>query len=86
MSEEKLTYKELVRLLIDRIESIDKKFDNLDTRETIIQKALARLEGKIEGTKEAEEKADKQWKWKVATVISIVGLVVSIIVAVVSNL
>jgi len=79
MSEEKLTYKELVRILIDRINSQDKKFDNLDKREIIIQKALARLEGKLEGRKEGS----KIRRWQIATVISVIGLVVSIIVAVV---
>jgi len=72
---EKMTYKELVRVLIQRIESID-------DRERLLQKELARIHGLIEGKKEGS----KTRRWQVATVISVIGLVFSIIVAVVNSL
>jgi len=79
---ENLTYKELVRVMIHRIES-------LDERERLLQKDLSRIHGLLEGKKEEEERKKERSKtrrWQVATVISIIGLVFSIIVAIVNSL
>jgi len=72
---ENYTYKELVRVLIHRIES-------LDDRERLLQRDLSRIHGLLEGKKEG----GKTRRWQIATIITVIGLAVSIIVAVASHL
>lgn len=79
MSEEleKLTYKEALRLVIKILDEHGNQIKSIDERERLIQKALERLMGRLEGRKEES----KAWMWKVGFALSIIGFAASVIVA-----
>lgn len=79
MTEEKMTYTEVVRLLLTRIKSLDEKFNKLDSRELILQKAFERLLGTLEGKKEASSST----RYNATLVLSIIALIASIVISVV---
>ena len=83
---EKLSYKEALRLVIkmldeqgERAQSLDSKFNALDARELLLQKAMERLLGKLEGKKEE----GINWRWKAGFVLSIAGFISSIIISII---
>ena len=75
----KMTYTQIVAIPDRKIDSLDSKFNALDARELLLQKAMERLLGKLEGKKEES----KQWRWKAGFVLSIAGFISSIIISII---
>lgn len=72
---ESLTYKELIRELIKRLDEQSSQIQSLDQRERILQITLERLMGKMEGQKEESG----EWKWKLGFATTIILFVINLL-------